>query len=110
MQKRNKRYWSLASYIKRRIKGANLAIDRYRNAACKRAEERGLNGVICGHIHYPESVSLRNIHYVNDGDWVDSCSALIENKNGELQLMTASMLQAKLFEPTDLVNSIRQAA
>ncbi|MDM7859731.1 UDP-2,3-diacylglucosamine diphosphatase [Alteromonas sp. ASW11-36] len=110
MQKRNKRYWSLASYIKRRIKGANLAIDRYRTAACKRAEELGLDGVICGHIHYPESVSVRDIHYVNDGDWVDSCSALIEDRTGELQLMTAAMLQAKLLEPTETIKPIRKAA
>ena len=91
LQKR--RYWSLAGYIKRRIKGANLAIERYRNAACKRAREMELDGVICGHIHHPESISQQGIHYVNDGDWVENCSALIEQHDGELRLLTLSMMQ-----------------
>lgn len=94
MRLRNKHYWSLAGYIKRRIKGANLAIARYREAACRRAEEMGLDGVICGHIHHPESVSVKGVHYINDGDWVENCSALVEDQNGELRLLTSSMLQA----------------
>lgn len=84
---RKTHYWSLAGYIKRHIKGANQAIARYREACCSRANELGLDGVICGHIHHPESIIINGIHYVNDGDWIENCSALIENEKGELELI-----------------------
>ncbi|MGB3725051.1 MAG: UDP-2,3-diacylglucosamine diphosphatase [Glaciecola sp.] len=85
---RNKQYWSLAGYIKQHIKGANLAISRYRNAACNRAAQRGFDGVICGHIHHPESCYVEGTHYVNDGDWVENCSAILEDEQGMLQLIS----------------------
>ncbi|WP_100641642.1 UDP-2,3-diacylglucosamine diphosphatase [Alteromonas facilis] len=109
MQRRNKRYWSLASYIKRRIKGANLAIDRYRNAVCRRAAEYQVDGVICGHIHHPESVTVHGVHYVNDGDWVESCSALIELESGELRLLTNSMIDAAIA-PAEVIPFTRHHA
>jgi UDP-2,3-diacylglucosamine pyrophosphatase LpxH len=84
---RNGHYWSLAGYIKRRIKGANQAIGRYKTATTKRAAEMGLDGVICGHIHHPESDLVNGIHYVNDGDWIENCSALVEDLQGRLSLI-----------------------
>lgn len=84
---RNNHYWSLAGYIKQHIKGANEAIARYRNATCKRAAEMGLDGVICGHIHHPEEHIINGIHYINDGDWIENCSALCEDNNGNLELV-----------------------
>ena len=84
---KNGDYWSLAGYIKQHIKGANEAIERYRQACCAEAKRRDLDGVICGHIHHPESVQVNGIHYVNDGDWIENCSALVENDNGQLTLI-----------------------
>lgn len=84
---RNNHYWSLAGYIKKHIKGANKAIERYREAGCKHAAERGLDGIICGHIHHPESVMVNGVHYINDGDWIENCSALVEDNSGRLSLI-----------------------
>ncbi|WP_137166382.1 UDP-2,3-diacylglucosamine diphosphatase [Salinimonas lutimaris] len=84
---RKREYWSLAGYIKRHIKGANEAIERYRAACCKRAADLQLDGVICGHIHHPESSMVNGIHYINDGDWVENCSALAEDSQGNLSLI-----------------------
>lgn len=84
---RNKQYFSLAGYIKSRIKGAQSAIARYKKASTKRAREMGLDGVICGHIHHPEFSKENGVDYINDGDWVESCSALVENAQGDLELI-----------------------
>jgi len=52
----------------------------------RRRGRRGVDGIVCGHIHRPEIVELAGLLYCNDGDWVDSCSALIEDRSGELEL------------------------
>lgn len=80
-------YWSLAGYIKKHIKGANKAIDRYRQACCNQAKKRNLNGVICGHIHHPEICTVGGIEYHNDGDWIENCSALTESHTGDMSLV-----------------------
>lgn len=84
---RKREYWSLAGYIKKHIKGANEAIARYREACCKRASDMGLDGVICGHIHHPETTYEHGVHYINDGDWIENCSALGEDEQGNLSLI-----------------------
>ena len=86
-QWRKREYWSLAGYIKKHIKGANEAIARYRTACCDKARDMQLDGVICGHIHHPESLMENDIHYVNDGDWIENCSALAEDAEGNLSLI-----------------------
>ena len=58
----------------------------FEQAAAHAARRRGMDGIVCGHIHRPEMVDMAGVLYCNDGDWVDSCSALIENRNGELEL------------------------
>lgn len=86
-QLRKGHYWSLAGYIKQRINGANKAIERYKQAVCKRAKVLQLDGVICGHIHHPESDYVEGVHYINDGDWIENCSVLVEDKRGEMILL-----------------------
>lgn len=83
----NGHYWSLAGYIKSRIKGANKAIFRYKVAATQHAKKMGYDGLICGHIHHPEKDTIDGIEYINDGDWIENCTALAENQNGELILL-----------------------
>lgn len=85
--KTGRSYWSLASYIKSKIKGANKAIARYRQACCQAAKDKGLDGVVCGHIHHPEIVEQQGCLYLNDGDWIENCSALVESESGELSLV-----------------------
>lgn len=80
-------YWSLASYIKNRVKNARDAIEIYEDAAIREAERRGLDGVICGHIHQAEIIVKDGILYCNDGDWIESCTALMEDQEGKIELI-----------------------
>lgn len=80
-------YWSLAGYLKSKVKGAKTAITRFKTSCCNRARERGLDGVVCGHIHYPEIDRVEGIEYFNDGDWIENCSALTEDNEGNMQLV-----------------------
>lgn len=80
-------YWSLASYIKTKVKKANEAIARYRSAAINDAIEQGADGVICGHIHHPQLCIEQGIVYCNDGDWIENCTTMVETKDGNLRLL-----------------------
>lgn len=80
-------YFSLASLIKTNIKGAKAAIDTYEVHALDEAKRRGYDGVICGHIHHAELRDERGFIYANCGDWVESCTALIEDHQGQLRLL-----------------------
>jgi UDP-2,3-diacylglucosamine pyrophosphatase LpxH len=81
-------YWSLSQYIKLKVKNAVSYISSFENALAAEARKKGLDGVICGHIHKPEIRDIDGITYCNDGDWVESLSALVEEKSGELRLVT----------------------
>ena len=80
-------YRSAAGYIKTRIRGANEAIDRYRDAALARAKKMQVDGIVCGHIHHPEIVEQDGVTYYNDGDWIENCSALTEDASGDIKLV-----------------------
>jgi UDP-2,3-diacylglucosamine pyrophosphatase LpxH len=80
-------YWSLANTLKRRISRAAAYIARYEAAAVHAARHRGFDGVICGHIHKAELTRIDGIWYANDGDWVESCTALVEHGDGRLELL-----------------------
>ncbi|MCB1669616.1 MAG: UDP-2,3-diacylglucosamine diphosphatase [Gammaproteobacteria bacterium] len=79
-------YWSLAAYLKMKVKNAVNFISSFEDALVHIAGERGVDGVVCGHIHHPEIRSIDNILYCNDGDWVESCSTLLEHHDGRLEL------------------------
>ncbi len=79
-------YWSLASYLKTRVPNARQYIEAFELAAVREARRRGLDGVICGHIHRPRLREIDGLLYCNDGDWVESCSAVVEDRNGRLAL------------------------
>jgi len=81
------RYWSLADFIKRQSELAESYIARYQQAALQAAAQRGLAGVICGHIHRPALQMQDGLVYANDGDWVESMTAITESTSGELQLV-----------------------
>ncbi|MDO9419820.1 MAG: UDP-2,3-diacylglucosamine diphosphatase [Herminiimonas sp.] len=81
-------YWSLSQYLKLKVKNAVSYISSFENALAAEAKRRGLDGVICGHIHKPEIREIDGITYCNDGDWVESLSALVEDHTGELRLVT----------------------
>jgi UDP-2,3-diacylglucosamine pyrophosphatase LpxH len=80
-------YRSLSAWLKRQVKGAVKAIDRFEHALADEARGRGLDGVICGHIHHAEMRDIAGMLYINDGDWVESCTALVEHDDGRLELI-----------------------
>jgi UDP-2,3-diacylglucosamine pyrophosphatase LpxH len=79
-------YWSLASYLKHKVKNAVQYISNFEQAVAYAARKRGVHGVVCGHIHRAEITEVEGLLYCNDGDWVESCSTLVEDFNGRLML------------------------
>jgi len=84
-------YWSLAGYAKRKIKTALNFIFDFEDSAIHHVRERGLDGVICGHIHWAMIRDIDGLTYVNCGDWVDSCTAIVEHFDGRLELVAWGM-------------------
>jgi UDP-2,3-diacylglucosamine pyrophosphatase LpxH len=80
-------YWSLAAHLKKRVKNAVQFISRYEEVVAHAAAERGVDGVICGHIHSAEIRQFGDITYYNDGDWVESCTALVEHADGRMEIL-----------------------
>ncbi len=80
-------YWSLSAFLKRKVKHAVQFISSFETALVREARKRGADGVICGHIHTPQIETIGGIHYCNDGDWVESCSALVEHFDGRMELI-----------------------
>jgi len=80
-------YWSLSAYLKRRVKNAMQYIGSFADAVADEARRRGVEGVVCGHIHHAELREIGGILYCNSGDWVESCTALVEHFDGRLELI-----------------------
>lgn len=81
------RYWSLSSYLKIKVKNAVQFISEFERVLANEAQKAGVQGVICGHIHHAEMKQYGDIIYMNDGDWVESCSALIEHFDGTWEII-----------------------
>lgn len=93
-------YWSLSSYLKRRVKTAVNFIGDFEASLADEAKRREADGVICGHIHHAASRDMSGVHYVNTGDWVESCTAVVENDEGELELIRwLDVLKARAAKP-----------
>jgi len=82
------RYWSLSEFLKRRSHAAERYIARYRQAGLDAARARRLDGIVCGHIHRAALEMRRGLIYANDGDWVESLTALVEDPDGTLRLVS----------------------
>jgi UDP-2,3-diacylglucosamine pyrophosphatase LpxH len=81
-------YWSLAGYVKMRVKDAVSFIGRFEEEIVRYSKEYKVDGVICGHIHAPAIRDIEGIGYYNSGDWVESRSALLEDYSGRIELLT----------------------
>jgi len=81
-------YWSLSRWLKDHVKNAVEYIGRFESAVAMEAERPQVHGVVCGHIHKAEIRQIGNVLYCNDGDWVESCTALVEDYAGKLQIVT----------------------
>ncbi|MBT8058874.1 MAG: UDP-2,3-diacylglucosamine diphosphatase [Gammaproteobacteria bacterium] len=82
-----KDYWSLAAYLKHKVKNAVQYIGRFEEAVITAARRDGVDGVVCGHIHRAEISQMQGITYMNCGDWVESCTALVEHHDGRIELL-----------------------
>jgi UDP-2,3-diacylglucosamine pyrophosphatase LpxH len=80
-------YWSLSAFLKSKVKNALQFIDNFEIAVADEARRRHVDGVICGHIHKAEMREIAGTLYLNDGDWVESCTALVEHGDGRLEIL-----------------------
>ncbi|MCB1498138.1 MAG: UDP-2,3-diacylglucosamine diphosphatase [Bauldia sp.] len=80
-------YWSLSAWLKLKVKNAVNYIGAFEEALAKEAKRVGADGVVCGHIHHARIADLDGFQYVNTGDWVESCTAVIEHHDGRLEII-----------------------
>jgi UDP-2,3-diacylglucosamine pyrophosphatase LpxH len=93
-------YWSLSQWAKRQVKEAVKAMDRFEGAVAGEARRRHFDGVVCGHIHHADKRDIDGVLYMNTGDWVESCTALVEHHDGRLELIDwVALHRLNFFEP-----------
>ena len=96
-------YWSLSRYLKFKVKRAVSYVSDFEQAVAREARRRGVDGVVCGHIHHAEMRMIDGVLYCNDGDWVESLTALVEHADGRLAIVnwpdTALLDQAPFEQP-----------
>ncbi len=80
-------YWSLAAYLKYKVKNAVQFISDFEHAVAHEAASRRVDGVVCGHIHRAEYRNINGVDYYNCGDWVESCTALVEYADGRMEVL-----------------------
>jgi UDP-2,3-diacylglucosamine pyrophosphatase LpxH len=105
-------YWSLSQFLKHKVKNAVSYITDFEIALAQEARRRGVDGVVCGHIHKAEIRRIGGILYCNDGDWVESLTALVESEQGELSILhwkeiaerAAAMVTAAAYEETAIAD------
>ena len=102
-------YWSLSAYAKRRVKDAVSFIGKFEAAVAHYAERYHVDAVLCGHIHSPAIREFGNVTYYNCGDWVESCSALVEGDDGQINMVDylprVQRVQMRSAEP-ELMGSV----
>jgi UDP-2,3-diacylglucosamine pyrophosphatase LpxH len=80
-------YWSLSRFIKYKVKTAVNFISEFETTIARDAASKGYKGVFCGHIHHPEMRDINGVLYCNTGDWVETCSAIVEHWDGRLEII-----------------------
>ena len=82
-----RRYWSLSKYVKDNVKSSVSFIGDFENILSTYAGQHGFDGIICGHIHKAEIRDIDGVRYLNCGDWVESCTAIVETYEGEWKIV-----------------------
>lgn len=80
-------YWSLSAWLKHQVKNAVMYVDRFEDLLAEEARRNGVQGVVCGHIHHAAIRQLDDVTYYNTGDWVESCTALVEHVDGSMEIV-----------------------
>lgn len=81
------KYWSLSKYVKDSVKSSISFINDFETVLSNHAKNKGYDGIICGHIHKAEIRNIDSIEYLNCGDWVESCTAIVETYEGEFKII-----------------------
>lgn len=103
-------YWSLSKYLKLKVKRAVSYVSDFEVAVAREAQKRGVYGVVCGHIHHAEMREIDGILYCNDGDWVESLTALVEHHDGRLEIIDrGAQIQHTATRPAAVVPSPQPA-
>ena len=100
-------YWSLSKYLKQKVKRAVSYVGDFEAALAKEAKKRGADGVVCGHIHHAELREIDGIVYANDGDWVESLTALVEHADGRLEIVDGALIAASASRPRVRASTVR---
>lgn len=87
-------YWSLSGFAKSHLKSAVNVISAFEQAVAHECGRRGFDGIVCGHIHHPEIRDMQGMRYYNCGDWVESCTALVEHHDGTIELVDWPEIEA----------------
>ena len=103
-------YFSLSSYLKFKVKRAVSYISDFEDAVAQEARARGVQGVVCGHIHHAEMRVINGILYCNDGDWVESLTALVEHADGRLEILDWSGRAGQAAAHSALVSRVAQVS
>ena len=83
----NLKPWSISSWLKYKVKKAVNFIGNYENTLSDYAKSNKCDGIICGHIHHPNMRDISGISYLNCGDWVETCSAIVEHQDGTMEVI-----------------------
>ena len=103
-------YWSLSAFLKGKVKNAVQFIADFEAAVADEARRRGLDGVVCGHIHKADLRDVQGVLYANDGDWVESCTALVEHFDGQLEVIQWAKLRTwSMIERQSLASAASSA-
>lgn len=100
-------YWSLSQWVKLKVKNAVNFIGSYERTLAAEAGRRGVDGVICGHIHHAAIRDNLDFRYINCGDWVESCTAVVEQFDGEFQIIVWTDASASSLKNLTLLSPVR---
>ncbi|HEY1633036.1 MAG TPA: UDP-2,3-diacylglucosamine diphosphatase [Rhizomicrobium sp.] len=98
-------YWSLSAWLKQKVKNAVDYICRFEETVAEHVRARGLDGAVCGHIHHAQIREIGGVLYLNDGDWVESCTALVEDARGRLEILSWAAPQRDTV-PADIGSAV----
>lgn len=102
-------YWSLSAYVKKSVKNAVSFIGKFEESIARYARDYQVSGVVCGHIHSPAIRKIQDFDYYNCGDWVESCSVLVEDFQGHIELLTNLHNRPMEFDELDDLAVAEQA-
>ena len=80
-------HWSLSAYVKSEVKNVVGFIGQFEKSIVRYAQDYGVEAVLCGHIHTASIRNIGGVEYLNTGDWVETCSAIVEHHDGRLELI-----------------------